>query len=140
MMSPDGIGHLLRGLRDQAGRIRCDQAEHLERVTGRYVDPENIKRWETEKRLPIPDWHEAIARGYGLPVEEVRRAVAASRRYRRLVSTSVLLDGQEEVSPVERREFLGVSIWPLGSPPNHGDGSRRHSPVPPWTARSRTSS
>lgn len=114
MMSPDGIGHLLRGLREQAGRTRRDQAEHLERTSGRFVDPENIKRWETEKRLPIPDWHDVIAEGYGVPVEEVRRAVAASRRYRRLVSTSVLLEDQEEVSPVERREFLGVSILAAG--------------------------
>lgn len=114
MMSPDGIGHLLRALREQAARTRREQAEHLERVSGRFVDPENIKRWETEKRLPIPDWHDVIADGYGITVEVVRRAVAASRRYRRLVSTSVLLEDQEEVPPVERREFLGVSALAAG--------------------------
>ncbi|MEV6393776.1 helix-turn-helix domain-containing protein [Streptomyces sp. NPDC051907] len=114
MTSPDGIGHLLRALREEAGRTRREQAEHLEQVSGRYVDPENVKRWETEKRLPIPDWHALIAGGYGISVEEVRRAVAASRRFRRLVSTSVLLEHQEEVSPVERREFLGVSVLAAG--------------------------
>ncbi|MFI2431578.1 transcriptional regulator [Streptomyces sp. NPDC018693] len=114
MMSPDGIGHLLRSLREQAARTRREQAEHLEEVSGRFVDPENIKRWETEKRLPIPNWHDVIASGYGIPVDVVRRAVAASRRYRRLVSASVLLEDQEEVSPVERRGFLGVSVLAAG--------------------------
>jgi hypothetical protein len=114
MASPDGIGHLLRGLREQAGHTRREQAECLERASGRFIDPENIKRWETEKRLPIPDWHGAIAVGYGIPVDEVQRAVAASRRYRRLVSSSRLADDQEEVSPVERREFLGVSVLAAG--------------------------
>ncbi|WP_433891996.1 transcriptional regulator [Streptomyces sp. CA-111067] len=114
MMSPDGIGHLLRGLREKAAHTRREQAEHLEKVSGRYVDPDNIKRWETEKRLPVPDRHDLIAIGYGIPVQEVKRAVAASRRFRKVVSTSVLLDDQEEVSPVERREFLGVSILAAG--------------------------
>ncbi|MFM9446966.1 helix-turn-helix domain-containing protein [Streptomyces acidiscabies] len=114
MMSPDGIGHLLRGLREKSGRSRREQAQRLEHVSGRIVDPENIKRWETEKRLPIPDWHNALAEGYGIPVEEVRRAVTASRRYRRLMSTSVLLEDEEEVAPVERREFLGFSALAAG--------------------------
>lgn len=107
MMSPDGIGHLLRGLREDAGRSRREQAEHLEDVTGRIVDPDNLKRWEAEKRLPTPHWHSVIADGYGIPLSEVRRAIATSRRFRRLVSTSVLLEDTEEVSPVDRREFMG---------------------------------
>ncbi|GAA3303465.1 hypothetical protein GCM10020295_52140 [Streptomyces cinereospinus] len=135
MMSPDGIGHLLRGLREQAGRTRRDQAGHLERTSGRFVDPENIKRWETEKRLPIPDWHDVIAEGYGVPVEEVRRAVAASRRYRTLVSTSVSLDDQEGFPPWSDAHSSASRYWPLGSPPSHGDGSRRHWPVRTWTAK-----
>jgi hypothetical protein len=114
MMAPDGIGNLLRGLRDDAGRTRREQAEHLEETTGRYVDPENLKRWETEKRLPIPHWHGTIARGYGLSEEEVRRAVAASRRHRRLVPPSELLVEQEEESSMERRGFVGVSVLTAG--------------------------
>ncbi|MFJ6740244.1 helix-turn-helix domain-containing protein [Streptomyces sp. NPDC091279] len=116
MTCPEGIGRLLRGLRQAAGRTRQEQAELLERAGGRWVDPENIKRWETERRLPIPAWHALIAEGYGLTVEDVRRAVTASRRYRRSTSASVLLnDHQEEASDVERREFLGVSILASGA-------------------------
>ncbi|MEC3996387.1 helix-turn-helix transcriptional regulator [Actinacidiphila sp. DG2A-62] len=114
MTSPNGIGHLLRGLREQAGRTRRDQAEHLGAVSSRFVDPENIKRWETEKRLPVPHLHETIARGYGIPVEEVRQAVAASRRYRRLASASRLSEDREDITRVERREFLGVSMLAAG--------------------------
>lgn len=115
MGSPDGIGFLLRGLREYAGRSRREQAEHLGQVSGRVVDPDNLKRWETERRLPVPEWHPVIAVGYGLSVDEVRRAVAASRRYRVLVSTSVLLDDHDEGRPsVERREFLGASIIAAG--------------------------
>ncbi|MEU6539432.1 helix-turn-helix domain-containing protein [Streptomyces sp. NPDC047000] len=115
MISPDGVGHLLRGLREAAGYTRAEQAALLERIGDRFVDPDNIKRWETEKRLPIPDWHELIACGYGISVDEVRKAVAASRRHRRLASMATLLEDDQEVLPVERREFLGVSALAAGA-------------------------
>lgn len=84
MVAPDGIGVLLRAIREDAGRTRDEQAQIVQQAQhGRWFDWENIKRWETEKRLPVPDWHEAIARAYGLSVADVQRAVAASRQHRR---------------------------------------------------------
>ncbi|MEU9334939.1 transcriptional regulator [Streptomyces sp. NPDC048290] len=112
MVSPEGIGSLLRDLRKDAGRSRCEQAEHLAQVSGEVFDPDNLKRWETEKRLPTPVFHGMIAAGYGLSVEDVQRAVAASRRHRRLMSTSELL-AEDEEEDVDRREF-GLSVLAAG--------------------------
>lgn len=84
MVAPDGIGALLRSIRERAGRTRDQQAKVVQQAQGgRWFDWENIKRWELEKRLPVPDWHETIARAYGLSVPDVQRAVAASRQHRR---------------------------------------------------------
>ncbi|WP_331730504.1 helix-turn-helix domain-containing protein [Streptomyces sp. NBC_01174] len=102
MMSPEGIGHLLRTIRVEAGRTRQEQALLVEDAQGsRFFDPDNLKRWETERRLPTPVWHEVIARAYGVTVGEVRRAVVASRHYRR--------QGSEELSDVDRRRFMGAA-------------------------------
>jgi hypothetical protein len=106
MMTPDGIGVLLRTTREAAGRTREEQAHLVESAQGgRYFDPENLKRWETEKRLPIPDWHETIADAFELPVEEVRRAVAASRQHRRQ---------QGKETDVNRRQFIGTAAVAAG--------------------------
>ncbi|GGY73149.1 hypothetical protein OHA63_00150 [Streptomyces anulatus] len=84
MVAPDGIGALLRSIREHAGRTRDQQAKVVQQTQGgRWFDWENIKRWELEKRLPIPDWHETIAHAYGLSATDVQRAVAASRQHRR---------------------------------------------------------
>ncbi|GAA2255240.1 hypothetical protein GCM10010430_43790 [Kitasatospora cystarginea] len=84
-ISPDGIGNLLHAARKATGRSRVQQAEHL---TGYkrdgHFDPENLKRWETERRLPQPLWYPLLSAGYDIPIGEIRRAVEASRRYRRL--------------------------------------------------------
>ncbi|NUK14029.1 helix-turn-helix domain-containing protein [Streptomyces lunaelactis] len=105
-MSQDGIGVLLRTTRETAGRTREEQAQLVEAAQGgRYFDPENLKRWETEKRLPIPDWHETLANAYELPVEEVRRAVAASRQYRRQ---------QGKETDVNRRRFINTAAAAAG--------------------------
>ncbi|WP_263167784.1 helix-turn-helix domain-containing protein [Streptomyces sp. SCSIO ZS0520] len=114
MVSPDGIGQLLRGLREGAGRTRKQQAELLEGIGGRWVDPENIKRWETERRVPVPHWHRLIADGYGLTIGEVQRAVASSRTFRKLVPAPTSSEPEQEVPPVERRDFLGVSVLAAG--------------------------
>ncbi|MER5358618.1 helix-turn-helix domain-containing protein [Streptomyces sp. NPDC002785] len=108
MMSPQGIGTLLREIRERAGRTRQEQALLMEEAQdGRFFDPDNLKRWETEKRLPTPVWHEAIARAYGLTVGDVRRAVIAARQYRR--------QGKEELSDVDRRRFMETAAAAMGA-------------------------
>ncbi|MFE6186519.1 twin-arginine translocation signal domain-containing protein [Streptomyces sp. NPDC056465] len=96
MVTPDGIGQLLRKVREEAGRSRLEQAERLTDA-GRHCSEENVKRWEQEMRLPTRVWHPAIVSVYGLGEEQIRGAVAASRRYRK----------QKESEDVERRKFLG---------------------------------
>lgn len=109
MMAPDGIGAMLRGLREAAHLSREEQALVLQKAQGgQWFDPENLKRWETERRLPIPRWHQLLADGYGLPVEEIVRAVAASRRRRRLERRAAGGEG-EEGTAVDRRKFLGAA-------------------------------
>ncbi|WP_406501550.1 helix-turn-helix domain-containing protein [Streptomyces sp. NBC_01590] len=108
MMSPDGIGVLLRTIRERAGRTRQEQALLMEDAQGgRWFDPDNLKRWESEKRLPTPVWHDTIARAYGLTVGEVRRAVAASRQHRRS-------QGMED-EDVNRRKFIGATTAVVGA-------------------------
>lgn len=102
MVATDGIGVLLRAIREDAGRTRDEQAQLVQQAqNGRWFDWENIKRWELEKRLPVPDWHETIARAYGLSAAQVQRAVAASRQHRRTQ--------RREKEDVDRRKFFGVA-------------------------------
>ncbi|MFF1834172.1 transcriptional regulator [Streptomyces sp. NPDC058231] len=107
MLSRDGIGALLRGIREQAGRTRQEQALLMEdALGGGWFDPENLKRWESERRLPTPVWHDPIARVYGLTKGDVVRAVAASRGHRRS-------QGKED-EDVNRRKFLGSAAVAVG--------------------------
>ncbi|MFF4647749.1 transcriptional regulator [Streptomyces sp. NPDC001389] len=99
MMSPDGIGVLLRRVREGEGRTREEQAQRVTSA-GALCDVENIKRWETERRLPIPMWHPALAAANGLTVQEISNAVAASRAFRR---------SHGEEKDVKRRQFLGAT-------------------------------
>ncbi|WP_326740427.1 twin-arginine translocation signal domain-containing protein [Streptomyces sp. NBC_01022] len=102
MMTPDGIGALLRGRRERAGLTREEQADLLSAAQGgRWFDPENLKRWETEKRLPVGASHRVIAQAYGLSAEAVTAAVGASRRFRNMTQA-------EQEDEVNRRGFLGA--------------------------------
>jgi hypothetical protein len=102
MMSAEGIGELLRRLREAASRSREDQARLMaDAQGGRYFDPENLKRWENEKRLPVRHWHETIAAAYDLSLDQVQRAVAESRRRRR--------EAEKGGETVKRRQFLGTA-------------------------------
>ncbi|WP_093491584.1 helix-turn-helix transcriptional regulator [Streptomyces sp. 2112.3] len=114
MMAPDGIGAMLRGIRESAGLTRDEQALALQEAqSGKWFDPENLKRWETERRLPTPVWHELLAEVYGRSVEEIVRAVAASRRYRRSQRRAGV-EGEEDAA-VKRRQFLGVAAGATGA-------------------------
>ncbi|MGW6214038.1 transcriptional regulator [Streptomyces sp. NPDC055109] len=105
MVAQDGIGALLRAIRERAGRTRDEQAKVIQEAQdGRWFDWENIKRWETERRLPVPDWHETIARAYGLKITDVQRAVSVSRQQRR-----------RENEDVNRRRFFGVAAATVGA-------------------------
>ncbi|GAB2741142.1 transcriptional regulator [Kitasatospora kifunensis] len=115
MMAPDGIGVMLRENRELAGLTREEQALVLQEAQGgQWFDPENLKRWETERRLPTPVWNELLAKGYGRPVEEIVRAVAASRRWRRLQRMAANSEGREDAK-VNRRQFLGVAAAATGT-------------------------
>ncbi|MFJ1951879.1 helix-turn-helix domain-containing protein [Streptomyces microflavus] len=110
----DGIGALLRGIREAAGLTREEQAALLQAAQGgKWFDPENLKRWETEKRLPTPMWHALLAECYGRPAEEIVRAIVVSRRRRRL-HRLIGEEAREEGSAVDRRKFLGVAAAAAG--------------------------
>ncbi|KJY24158.1 hypothetical protein VR46_42770 [Streptomyces sp. NRRL S-444] len=78
MVSPDGIGELLRTIRERADRTREQQAKRM--TAARLVcTVENLKRWETEKRLPTPVWRSAIRTVYGLTDEQQGRTARRLR-------------------------------------------------------------
>lgn len=95
------IGPLLRGLRERAGRSQVQQAEALSALAGRAVTRNEVSRWETQRRLLTPFWQEHYARSFGMPVEQLRQAVAAAKIQRRRIRTG-------DDGPVRRRRFLGV--------------------------------
>ncbi|UGQ09240.1 transcriptional regulator [Yinghuangia sp. ASG 101] len=112
MMTPDGIGAMLREIREAAGLTREEQALLLQKARAdAWFDPENLKRWETERRLPVPRWHPLLAVVYGRSEEEVTRAVAVSRRWRRQQRAS---GGEKEDGTVKRRQFLGAAAVAAG--------------------------
>lgn len=116
MMNPDGIGPLLRHLREQSGRTRKQLAEAVEAAKGAACDEDNIKRWETGKRIPTPYWREAIATVYGIPVKEINKAVEASKRERRLAGISTLMNDSTTMEyDVDRRAFLSAAALAAGA-------------------------
>ncbi|MFF3726960.1 hypothetical protein ACFYYM_31865 [Streptomyces erythrochromogenes] len=82
MVSPDGVGELLRTIRKRADRTREQQAKRMTDA-GLVCTVENLKRWETEKRLPTPVWRSAIRTVYGLTDEQLDQALENTRRHRR---------------------------------------------------------
>lgn len=97
-MGQHTIGALLRELRTQRGRSQAEQAEVLSELAERAVTRHEVSRWEREARLLTPFWQRHHAISYGVPVEQLRLAVAAARAQRK----------QQEVDPVQRRQFLSV--------------------------------
>ncbi|TQF07196.1 transcriptional regulator [Kitasatospora acidiphila] len=123
-MAPDGIGALLRGIREADGRSREEQALLLQELQdGQWFDPENLKRWETERRMPVPRWHGLLAEGYGLTQAQIMAAVAASRRWRRLRRAAD--DGAKGGEKVDRRRFLAAAAAVTGAAPLSGMADAR---------------
>ncbi|MFJ4186786.1 helix-turn-helix domain-containing protein [Kitasatospora sp. NPDC089509] len=100
-VTPNGIGELLRGRREQAGLTREEQAAVVGGATGEWCSPDTVKNWETEKRIPRQPSLQGIADAYGLPKGQVVEAAARSRRYRRE-------HGTEDM--VNRRKFIGAGV------------------------------
>lgn len=111
MSTAEGIGPLLTHLRKRAGLTRKGVADAITAIMREECTPENPKRWETEKRLPTPHYYPAIGEVYGIPVPEIRKAVEASKRSRRL---SRIMDDSAETS-VDRRAFLSVTALAAGA-------------------------
>lgn len=102
MGEAQGVGALLRALRDQAGRSQSEQADVLSDLAGRPVTRNEVSRWENEARLLTSHWQRHYAASFGVPVATLRRAVAASKARRRLNQC------QDEGDSVQRREFIGA--------------------------------
>ncbi|MCF2534007.1 helix-turn-helix domain-containing protein [Yinghuangia soli] len=112
MMTPDGIGTMLRDHREAVGLSRMDMALLLQNAQGgAWFDVENLKRWETERRLPTPRWHSLLAAAYGRDEREIAHAVANSRRWRRSQEAT----GGQEDENVKRRQFLGAAAAVTGT-------------------------
>ncbi|MCB5169924.1 transcriptional regulator [Streptomyces bambusae] len=101
MVAPEGIGLMLRTIRERNKLSREQQADLMSARLAEPFCPDNLKRWETEKRLPVSRYHQAISDVYGVTLADVRKAVAASSRHRKL-------NGQEE-DDVKRRNLLGAA-------------------------------
>lgn len=97
-MRQQTIGQLLRELRAQHNRSQAEQAEVLSELAERAVTRHEVSRWEREARLLTPFWQRHYAASFGAPVEQLRVAVAAARARRK----------QQEVDPVQRRQFMTV--------------------------------
>ncbi|GAB2999423.1 helix-turn-helix domain-containing protein [Saccharothrix stipae] len=105
MHGPTSIGALLRRLREETGRSQSEQADDLSVRAGRAVTRNEVSRWESEKRLVTPYWQQHYASGFGIPVEVLARAVAATKAQRRLARRAEDSSGGDSV---ERREFMGT--------------------------------
>lgn len=98
-MEQHGIGALLRSRREGTGRSQASLAAALSEISGRAVTRNEVSRWESERRLPTPFWQEYIAASLEVDLQDVRRAVAATRAKRRKAKTGEV---------VHRREFIGA--------------------------------
>lgn len=115
MMDANGIAPLLTYVRGQSGRTRKAVAEAILTYLGKSADElanvlGNVKRWEVGKRVPEPDWRDAIAEVYGIPRREVDKACDAARADRNF---SKLIDSSEH--DVNRRAFIGAAALAAGA-------------------------
>jgi transcriptional regulator with XRE-family HTH domain len=105
-MTGETIGPLLKRLRLDLDRSQLEQAEELAKRSGTAVDRNAVSRWEREERLPGRFWLPHHAAALGVPVDTLRRAVAETRRKRRLGGPELV----EEDDPLDRRAFLSAAV------------------------------
>ncbi|MFD0359567.1 helix-turn-helix domain-containing protein [Streptomyces sp. NPDC127110] len=101
------IGQLLRRLRMASGRTQEGLAADLSARRGYPLEQAAVSRWETQERLPDPVSRALLAAEFGVPEQELCRAVALARRLRRLEKQT----GQE--NDVNRRGFMagaGIAV------------------------------
>ncbi|MER6217937.1 helix-turn-helix transcriptional regulator [Streptomyces sp. NPDC001674] len=94
------IGQLLRRLRTASGRTQEELAADLSARRGYPLEQAAVSRWETHERLPDPASRALLAAEFGVPAEELCRAVALARRVRRQEQQS------DQENDVNRRGFL----------------------------------
>lgn len=99
------IGPLVKRLRRATGRTQEELAADLSTRRGYPVEQWMISRWETEERLPDPASRQLLADEFDVPVEELRRAVVAARRLRRLSKSPESMESED----VNRRTFLAAT-------------------------------
>ncbi|WP_164720857.1 helix-turn-helix transcriptional regulator [Streptomyces sp. W1SF4] len=101
------IGQLLRRLRMASGRTQEGLAADLSKRRGYPLEQATVSRWENQERLPDPASRALLAAEFGVPEEELCRAVAFARRLRRLEQQT------DQENDVNRRGFMagaGVAV------------------------------
>ncbi|WP_157880290.1 helix-turn-helix domain-containing protein [Streptomyces katrae] len=102
----ESIGPLLRRLRRENGRTQQELAESLSARRGYPLEQAAVSRWENEERLPDPISRALLAEEFGVPEQELKRAVQLARRLRRQHQREEPVD---EENDVERRAFISLS-------------------------------
>ncbi len=101
------IGQLIRRLRTASGRTQECLAADLSARRGYPLEQAAVSRWETHERLPDPASRALLAAEFGVPEEELCRAVALARRLRRQEQQS------DQENDVNRRGFMasaGIAV------------------------------
>ncbi|MFD8146980.1 helix-turn-helix domain-containing protein [Streptomyces sp. NPDC059708] len=101
------IGQLIRRLRMAGGRTQEGLAADLSARRGYPLEQAAVSRWETHERLPDPASRALLAAEFGVPEEELCRAVALARRLRRQEQQS------DQENDVNRRGFMagaGIAV------------------------------
>lgn len=99
------IGPLLRRLRREGGRTQEELAADLSARRGYPLEQATVSRWENEERLPDPLSRALLSAEFGVPEQELKRAVQLARRLRRQMQEHQ----EDEERDVERREFISLS-------------------------------
>ncbi|HEX6499320.1 MAG TPA: helix-turn-helix transcriptional regulator [Micromonosporaceae bacterium] len=82
-MPAETLGALLTRVRQAQGRTQLRVAELLCAASGiPTVTRHEVSRWEREQRLPSGYWLRWLAVVLEVPLDELERAAAASRRWR----------------------------------------------------------